>query len=317
MIRAADPPAALKAAFQQQEAARVHVSKSMGIDSLIALREQYRLAATPVSTSMFVSLPNAAFHRLKTGLRIDGGYTYSLEKGEDETIDLGVMSAFAPDPSRRYTGTRYDQETTKSFRFRMASRAHWSRIQLGYRLVVAGVSHVLIPYSSGDFAENLTDFPTEPIHFEVNAANNAYDVMQSHVFTNHEEDLFEQGLSLPAAPDSTWLFGSPGWRGRLFQNERMGEVSLAVDVSFSFIPSGLNYTGEASVTITNLKPREFPDGAVVSIQVFETHMDGSEIPVPVEDIADSMTIHACRASWLCRPNIFMTTGLLWMRCKGL
>jgi hypothetical protein len=96
----------------------------------------------------------------------------------------------------------------------------------------------------------------------------------------------------------------PGWRGRLFLDERLGEVALAVEVRFEHDPTGQHYTGDAFVTIRNLEPERFPDGVILPVQVFETHMDGGDPPQPQEYLADSMTVHLVPSFLVMEPAYF-------------
>lgn len=252
--------------------------------------------------SEFVQLPNARFRLVQHGITIDGFPDFALEKGEVESVGLGRLMPFAQDPERKYQGTRYFQESVKTFRFRMAQRTSRTRIQLGYRLRGGDTDIPLVPFSTGGFLDsNVALFPTETIAVEVREPAQVYNVRQSHVFSFAEEDLFEAGEPIPSSR-SRWLI--PGWTGRLFLDERLGEVALAVEVRFEHDPTGQQYTGEAVVTIRNLEPERFPDGVILPVQVFETHMNGDEPPIPQEYLADSMTVHIVPSFLVMEPDYF-------------
>lgn len=289
VVRAKDPPMALATAQKQQVEDLDEVVLGSGIAELVKLRAQFQLAASQVSGSEFVHLQNAYFRLVKQGIRFDGSPIFAIRKGGVESMDLGGLAPFAQDPHKEYKGTRYYQEVEKSFSFRAALRTRRTRIQLGYRLRIGSTDITLVPFSNGGYVVgDLPPFPTETINVEIHETAQVYNVRQSHVFSFAEEDLFEAGEPIPG-PVSAWE--NPGWRGRLFMDERMGEVALAVEVRFEHDQTGQQYTGEIFVTIRNLDPEHFPHGVILPIQVFETHMDDNTPSQPYEDVADSMTVH--------------------------
>ena len=305
ITRAKDPPKALAAAMQRQAQLLDQVVSASGIGALVQLRAQLQLAASEVIGSEFVQLPNARFRLVKAGINLDGSPVFALRRGGVESVDLGRLTAFAQDPGKKYKGTRYFQETEKTFRFRMARRTSESRIQLGYRLRIGDTDIRLVEFSRGGFNDqNVTPFPTETIAVEVREAAFVYNVRQSHVFSFAEEDLFEAGEPIPVAP---WSI--PGWSGRLFLDERLGKIALAVEVRFKYDPTGQDYTGEAIVTIRNLDPEQFPDGVILPVQVFETHIDGDD--QPKEYLADSMTVHLVPSFLVMRPDYFAAYWDAW------
>lgn len=287
VVRAKDPAKALAAAEQQQAQMLDEVVGASGIVALMQLRTQLQLAASEVTGSEFAQLPNALFRLVKSGINFDGSPVFALRRGPVESVDLGQLTPFAVDPTKKYDGTRYFQETEKIFRFRMAQRTRRTQIQLGYRLRIGETDIPLVPFSRGGYLDsNVTPFPTEPIAVEVHETTQVYEVRQSQVFSYEQEDLFEAGEPLPTSP---WSL--PGWKGRLFIDKRIGDVAFAVDVRFEHDSTGQQYTGDAIVTIRNLEPEKFPAGYILPVTVFETHMDGSDPPQPSEYVADSMTIH--------------------------
>ncbi len=285
-IKAMDPAKALAAATQRQTEYLDKVVVASGIGELAKLRAQIQLAALGVQGSDFVQLPNAQFRLVRKGRRIDGSIIFAIRKGGVESVDLGGLTPFAQDPAKKYEGTRYFQESEKTFRFRMALRTRRTRIQLGYRLRVGNTDIPLVPYSDGGLlGGDLTPFPSETIVHEVHETAPVYNVHQSHVFSAAEEDLFEAGEPIPGG--SRWAI--PGWRGRLFLDERTGEIALAVDVRFEYDHTGKKYSGEAIVTIRNLDPEGFPGGAIIPVEVHETHIGDDN--QPQEFLADRMTVH--------------------------
>jgi hypothetical protein len=202
-----------------------------------------------------------------------------------EHIDLGALATFSPNPSATYAGVRYFQECKKTFSFRMAVVTRMTRIQLGYRLRIGETDIHLINFSNNGFQGTPSPaFPTQPISVEIHERVQVYKVRQSHVFSFADEDLFEAGQALP---DPRWAI--PGWKGRLFMEPRQGEIALAVEVHFEHDASGQQYSGQAFVTIRNLNPEQFPDGAIVPVSVYETHIGADKQPQEV--LAESMTVH--------------------------
>ncbi|MEP7216009.1 MAG: hypothetical protein ABI782_07120 [Anaerolineaceae bacterium] len=301
-IKAKDPAKALAAATQRQAQYLDQVVVASGLGELVKLRAQLQSAALGVSGSEFVRLANAQFRLLKNGIRIDGSPLYAIRKAGVESVDLGGLTPFAQDPGKKHKGTRYFQECEKTFRIRMALRTRRTRIQLGYRLRIGSTDIPLVPFSNGGFlGSDLTPFPTETIVIELHEAVQVYNVRQSHVFSFAEEDLFEAGEPFPVGA-SKWAI--PGWRGRLFLDERAGAIALAVEVRFEHDPTGQKYAAEAIVTIRNLDPEGFPDGAIVPVWVYETHMDDSTPPQPQEVVADSMTVHLVPSFLVMEPEFF-------------
>lgn len=300
--QAKDPANALTLAMKRQAELMDEVVVASGIGALVQLRAQLQFAASEVIGSEFVRLPDARFRRRKTGIGIDGFPLFALRKGADEIVDLGRLQPFTSTPDKRYPGTRYFQEAEKTFKFKMALRTDRTLIQLGYRLRIGNTDIPLVPFSYSGFRDrNLTPFPTDPITLEIREEGRVYSVQQSHPFSFAEEDLFESGKPIPGAASQ---FAIPGWSGRLFLDERMGHIALGVDIRFEHDASGQSYAGEAIVTIRNLEPEQFPDGTIVLIQVFETHMDGNTPPQPKEYLADSMTVHVVPSFLVLGPGYF-------------
>lgn len=300
--RAKDLTKALAAATQRQAQLLDQVVSASSIGALIQLRGQLELAASEVTGSEFVQLPNARFRLVKTGIHFDGSPVFAIRQAGVESIDLGRLSRFAQDPEKKHEGTRYFQETLKTFRFRMARRARRTRIQLGYRLRIGDTDIPLALFSIGD--DGTTPFSAETIAVEVRESAFVYDVRQSHVFSFAEEDLFEAGEPLRVTRWST------GWRGRLFLDERLGKVALAVEVRFEHDPTGRDYACEAIVTIRNLDPERFPDATILPVQVFETHIAGDD-DQPKEYLADSMTVHVVPSFLVMKPDYFGAYWAAW------
>ena len=302
IIKAKDPQKALAAAKKQQVEYLDEVIIGSSITELIKLRSHFQIAASPVMGSDFVHLENAHFRLVKQGIRVDGSPIFAIHKGGIESIDLGGLTPFAQDPQKKYEGTHYYQESEKSFSFQVATRTRVTLIQLGYRLRIGNTDIPLVAFSNGGYLEEpLPPFPTETIHVEIHEFALVYNVRQSHLFSFAEENLFEADEPIPSSA-ARWEI--PGWRGRLFMDERMGQIALAVEVRFEQDPTGQKYSNEVFVTIRNLDPQRFPDGVILPIQIFETHMDDNTPSQPYEDIADSMTVHIVPSFMVMGHNYF-------------
>lgn len=297
-VKAKDPVKALATATQRQTQDLDQVIAGSGIGELVKLRAQLQLAALGVLGSDFVQLPNARFRLVQHGIKIDGSPNFALRQGAVEHVDLGGLSPFSPDPAKTYPGVRYFQECEKTFSFRMAVATRMTRIQLGYRLRIGDTDITLIAYSNNGFLGTPSPaFPTETISVEIHDTVQVYNVRQSQVFSFAEENLFEAGQPIPSSPWAT-----SGWKGRLFMDPRPGKLALAVEVRFEHDASGQQYSGQAFVTIRNLNPEEFPDGAIVPVYVYETHIGNDNQPQEV--LAESMTVHIVPSFMVMRADYF-------------
>jgi hypothetical protein len=92
---------------------------------------------------------------------------------------------------------------------------------------------------------------------------------------------------------------------RLFLNERLGYVGLAIDVTFDADFTSMDYpfAGTATVTITNLEPDRFSHGAIVPITIYETGHDADNNKV--EWVADRVTIHMVTRFFVVEPGYFV------------
>jgi hypothetical protein len=173
----------------------------------------------------------------------------------------------------------------------MPLRTDVSHIQLGYRMEIAGKNIPLIPYSAApaDGSPGLR-FPTQPISTEIRIEDYpVYDVYQSRLFSEYDEDRFE-GIEEPSEPMFVTRFRvAPG--ERIFLNQRTGSIALKVDVTFEtdFQNPAQPFVGHANVTIRNIDPAVHPGGIILPVTVYETRvaLDEGQEEVP----ADNMTIH--------------------------
>ncbi|WP_238322760.1 hypothetical protein [Gorillibacterium massiliense] len=270
--KAVDPEKALKAATDAHTALVDSVIRASGIAQLTDLQKQFRSAASLPSKSQFVDLPDARFrYALILPYMVRGG------GGTEETIDLGSLKTFSGNPNKTYPATRYHRLMEKTFRFRMARRAEWSRVQLGYRLRIAGLDIELCPFSTRP-AEGFpsTPFPTGPIENVHQFATDVFDCCQTRPFSASDEDRFERE-------------GEDG--ERVFHNLRKGSAKIQITVQFEPLYQGASeaHAGEAIVKIRNLEPEAFPDSFIIEAVVFETIVDSNGQPDMFP--ADSITIH--------------------------
>lgn len=278
--KAVEPERALTAAMSAHADLVDSVIRACGIDSLIQLEKQFRIAAAPPTESQFVRLPDAKFQFTYYETRDFNGSRVPIPTvniGTPETIDLGRLKPFAADPNKTYAVTRYSREMEKTFRFKMARRTELSQIQLGYRLRIADLDIVLCPFSTRPpEGTPYAMFPSEPIEKDHRFATDIYDCCQIRHFSASDEDYFER----------------EGENGeRLFHNMRRGHGHIQVSVQFEPFVCGASdaHAGETIVKIRNLEPEDFPDSFILEVSVFETivDFDGQKVEYP----ADLMTIH--------------------------
>jgi hypothetical protein len=266
---ASDPTKALKDAAEMQWAMLDFVIGASGIPKLVQLRTSLLKAASRVIGSEVVELPDASFDWVET----------PWLSPQSEIVDLGRLQRYATDPNKTYSADRYFQEIEKTFRFRIARRTDVSLTQLGYKLRIADQVIKLVDFTRSPFdGQGVVAFPTVPIPFEFETiTTHVYDVFQSRVISQAEEDTFEQHGEIPGVR-------------RLFLNERTGSVSLTGQISFEHDPYDQGYTGEVVVTIRNRNPVAFRDAAILAVSVLETHADSDPL-LQIEELADEMTIH--------------------------
>jgi hypothetical protein len=318
--RAKDPKAALAAALDLQPRLQRGAIAASGIAKLAELRSRLQAILTRSTIeSDFVDLPNATFDRLE----LSGPQPV-------EPVELGFIGDYSKNPGKKYAATRHAQRFTKKFRFAMPLRGDVSLIQPGYRMEVGGQSIEVIAFDNAPVGGGSAPrFPTQPIAEPLHWDNiTVYDVYQSRVFSEAEEDRFEGAdPALRLDPSSHASAGLGQFRDavrgtaagapfdmdivrpqtrpeRLFLNERSGYAAVQVDIAFDADLDSPDYpfAGYATVTITAADAERFRDGIILPITVYETRVDADG--VRAEWMADRMTIHMVPGFYVVDPGYF-------------
>ena len=182
--RAKDPALALALALDLQPRLLDGTIRASGIHKLAELRAKLVEIITRATVgSDFVDLPNATFDRT----------SISGPAAVDPPIELGIEGNYSKNPGKKYAAQRYSQTFDKRFRFAMALRADVSLVQPGYRMEVGGESIDLIKFANAPAGGGgAPRFPAQPITHVIRRENwTVYDVYQTHVFTEFDEDRFE------------------------------------------------------------------------------------------------------------------------------
>jgi hypothetical protein len=315
--RAKDPASARAAALDLQPRLLDGVVRASGIQKFVELRARLLEIVTRSTVgSDFVDLPNASFNR-----------TSLTGPAAAAPVDLGVIGQYSKNPGKLYATQRYEQGCEKTFRFAMPLRGEISLIQPGYRMELGRERIEVIPFSNAPADGGVPPrFPVEPIALEVHGEDwTVYDVYQSEVFSEAEEDRFE-GAEPTASFGEFGRRTRPEWQAglqtrptpdfldairvdrarpeRLFLNERSGYAALSVDIRFDADLDSPDYpfVGHATVTIRTIDPERFRDGLILPVTVYETGIDpeGNR----AEWVADRMTIHLVPGFFTVDPGYF-------------
>lgn len=276
--RAVDPAKALVAVAAAHAEAVDQVVRLCGVEKLMALQRAMRSIASPPNGSDFVRLPDATFRRpLAQMVTGTVGSRQNVGNGTPEQVDLGGLKTFSPDPNKTYDGTRYHQHGYKQFSFRMARRAEWSRVRLGYALRIGSETIPLMEFALAT-DPSAGDFPDKTIERVIEMQTTVYDCYQTGHLRAADEDRFER--------DGTISGGE-----RVLANSRPGQAKIRVTVEFEQFADGVagGYAGTATVSVATLEPEQFRDASILGVTVFETHVGADRAPSEV--VADSMTVH--------------------------
>ncbi len=287
--------AAVAAARNRLQQLLQAVRDASGITRLETLRDAVFSLVVPSLESEFVTITPSTFARHTSPFGLGG-----VRQSEVlEEVDLGIIGEFAGQPGKKYRAIRYYQPIVKTFRIPMARRMDRSKIQLGYRVwtnsdhppqsgpgpLPIDVKTTLTTYGSTTKSlDEMEVFPATPISFDLNSENGCiYDVYQTAIFSEDEEEVFENTGSVPK-------------KTRLFLNPREGRISAHVDISFSFdgADAAHQFVGFADVRVTRLDTEDAAGGFMLDLAVYETknvaRFDSSAVNVQ-ETAADSIRLH--------------------------
>jgi hypothetical protein len=279
--KAADPQAALDAAFAEHWRLVAQVRAASGIDELRRLHQRLiRLGGppTPTESVRFGWIRKTATERNQIASPA------IIVSGQAESITLGKLAGWGTD--RSFDAVRYVTGDRKTIAFRMARRAVRSHIQLGYKLLIDHQEIELVQWQAQPAPEvELTWFPSQPIERILTLRNKSlYDSIQSRGFSAAEEELY----------DETGDTGDGGAL-RVLMNPRRGDVQVSVRVEFEAKPPGEDnpFLGLAKVTIEPIDPDGQRAAFLLDIDVAETHAQSVELTQTVtgESFIEGMNLH--------------------------
>lgn len=276
--RAKDPAAALAAARSVQAPLVDAVIRGSGLARFSALRTQFQLLGSVPLASEFVQLSDPLFRPI--------GFAGPRPVGDTTTVDLGFLKHFATDPNKTYPAQLYSQMFEKTFKFSIARRAEVSKVQLGYRLLVADESIELVPFSQ-DHTQPTHSF--EAIDQRISFRIRSYDCYQSKHLSMADENEFER--------NGTFTGGQ-----RLFLNELQGEAEVDLLVEFPAVPQRLGAYRQDVVVKVRSRQEGQPKAFILPVAVYETRIGGDLSPEEV--IAEQMTVHMVPAYYLLGTDYF-------------
>jgi hypothetical protein len=256
---ATDPQAALAAATSLQSQLLDEVIDVTGISGLSQLQQQFLALSQTPQGSDFVDCSDPLFTRL-------GGPT----KGPTETVDLGSLKKYAANPNKTYAALRFNQQMEKKFTFRIAKRADYSGIQLGYRIGIGGKSLDLCKYSDSSGVTNLA-----PLDQSIDITGTFFDCFQDRHFSPADEDEFERTGEMPAGQ-------------RLLWNSRTDHAAVRVQIDYAPDGGDMVYWREVHVTLRTAADVQTAAAFITDVTVFETHA-GHDLN-PIEVLADQLTV---------------------------
>jgi hypothetical protein len=300
--------AAVQAAYARQSQLLQQVREASGLIRLHTLVESvYALIGVP-GTSEFVSIAAPGFTRADITGATAGGVQAAAA---DEEVELGIIGDFAGKPGKKYKARRHFQYAVKTFAVPMARRMDWSRIQLGYRLqmrVGAATSNAaaspidenkeLAKYSAAASPfDAWVPFPTAPLAFELGSdAAGVYEVLQSAVFSEHEESLFDTAGTVPG-------------KQRLLLDRHSGTVRAKVEIAFTFDAADPDhrFVGFANVKIGLINPASHPGGFILDVDVYETRnlaLGNPERDEVQEQFVERLRLHFTPSFLVVEPDYF-------------
>lgn len=299
--------AAVQVAYARQGQMLREVRELCGFNRLRTLVDSIDALIGVPGTSEFVSIAAPGFARADITAATAGGVQAD---SADEEVTLGIIGDFAGKPGKKYKARRHFQYAVKTFSVPMARRMDWSRVQLGYRLrfTVAGPasggaaaideSKELVKYSAAmSPVDPWVAFPTDPLAFEL-ASDTAgvYDVLQSAVFSEQEESLFDSAGSVPGKP-------------RLLLDRHSGQVRARVEIAFAFDAANPDqrFVGSATVKVGLIDPRSNRGGFILDIDVYETRnaaLGNPERDEIQEQFVERVRLHFAPSFLVAEPDYF-------------
>lgn len=254
-----DLPTALDAATAEQARRMKAILPLTLIPKLSELQQEFFTLSQPPNGSEFVGDIEPAFNLLGVRTEVSA-----------ESVDLGRFKKYSPTPEKTYPARRFQQQIEKRFRFRIAKRADYSGVQLGYRITVGEHSFTLCEYDPGDGTTALTAIDTS-----ITLRVQKFDCIQTRAFSPAQEDEFDRT-------------GQSSEGDRILLNPRPGDAQLNLRVDYLKDGGRMVHWREVEVTLQTPADLEDADldAYVVGVQVFEEHLghDG-----PEEVVADQFT----------------------------
>lgn len=255
--QALDPQGALRAAVAAHAQLVDQVIELSGIGNFRKIQKQLDKATRPPRTSDF-----ATVEKISYGLP-------NIPIGQEETIKLGRLARYAPNPDKIYPATRYVQGGNKQLQFFMPRRGEISGIQLGYALRFTdarnhAVTVELIRFDAmASATAEATPFPTEAITKTIKLELDALDCIQTRMTTTDEEDAYENRGKIKGA-------------SRILINPRRKTKHLVVTALFEpEAETDQPNRGIVTVVIDPEDPNTEADAAVLRVELLETRPDAN------------------------------------------
>lgn len=255
-----DYASALDAATSEQARRLTELLPQTLIGKLSELRETIVTLSQPPVGSEFVDCTEPTFHLL--GIR-----TLVLPY---LTVDLGRFKQYSPDPAKTYAARRIGQRIEKKFRFRIAKRADFSGVQLGYRISINGLTRAGEITDGAELQRLLTiceydqddgDTVFTPLETPITLRVEKYDCIQRFPLNSSQEEAYERDGHAPVGD-------------RILLNPRVGNATLNLRVDYLEDQGPMVHWQEVEVTLQTPAGLDGDDLAsyVVGVQVWETHM---------------------------------------------
>lgn len=267
----ADRSKALSAATAEQGRRLTALTAGTMIGKLTELRDALVNLSRPPFGSEFVTFDHFR-------LTLLGGLRTKIPTTEE--VDLGRYKEYSPNPNRTYTATRWRQQVEVRIPFRIAKRAEYSRIQLGYRVQIGSKSYDICRWEHGGPGP---DAIFTPVKETITVAARKYDCLQRFSFNEDQEESYAKTGIVPDNHE------------RVLQNLRQGDATL--DVEINYLTDGGSMVHWREVELILRTPVDVEDTDLdayeLGVQVFETHLgivDDEEVPEEVTAASITATI---------------------------